>query len=62
MFASIFLANIENAPNDFVISSEEGDPTVGTAIREHRVQLRTLVAGVPATIVGIGTTASSFFP
>jgi hypothetical protein len=62
LLASIFLGAIENAPDDFPISSEEGQLTLKGAIRDHRVQLRTLVVGVPATVVGIGTTAYSFLP
>jgi hypothetical protein len=61
VLASIFLGAIENAPDDFVISSEDGQLTLGAAIRDHRVQLRTLAVGVPAAVVGIGASAYSLF-
>lgn len=62
LLASIFLDAIENAPGDFLLSSEEGQLTMKGAVREHRAQLKTLVVGVPSTVLGIGTTAYSFFP
>lgn len=62
LLAAIFLDAIENAPGDFVVSSEEGQLAMKTAVQDHRVQLRTLVVGLPATVMGIGATAYSFFP
>jgi hypothetical protein len=62
LLASVFLDAIENAPDDFAISSEEGLLTMKEALRDHRAQLRTLVVGLPATVVGIGAAASSVFP
>ncbi len=60
LFASIALDAIESAPAD------SDDAQVARPIQEavsaHRAQLRTLVVGVPATVLGIGTTAYSFFP
>jgi hypothetical protein len=60
LFAGVFLDAVENAPGDVVLSSEEGVVTVRTMIQDHRAELRTLVVGVPSTVVGIGTTAFSF--
>ena len=62
LLASILLDSIENAPEDVALSSEEGSVTMREAVSQHRVQLRTLVVGVPSTVLGIGTTAYSFFP
>ena len=62
LLASILLDSIENAPEDVALSSEEGSVTMRGAVSQHRVQLRTLVVGVPATVLGIGTTAYSFLP
>lgn len=61
LLVSIFFDAIENAPEDFLLSSEEGQLTVKAAVRGHRVQLRTLAVGLPATIVAVGTTAFSLF-
>ena len=60
LFAGVFLDAAENAPNDVVLSSEEGVVTVKTMIAEHHAELRTLVVGVPSTVLGIGTTAFTF--
>jgi hypothetical protein len=62
LLASILLASVENAPTDAALSSEEGSLTIKGAVREHRVQLKTLVVGIPSTVFGIGTTAYTLFP
>jgi hypothetical protein len=62
LFAAIVLDAVENAPEDFVVSSGDESITMQGTVREHRAQLRTLVVGVPATVLGIGTTAYSLLP
>jgi hypothetical protein len=60
LLASIILGAVENAPDEALTSREERE--LKAAVGDHRVQLRTLAVGVPATVLGIGTTAYSFFP
>jgi hypothetical protein len=62
LFAATVLNGVENAPDDVALVSGGRKVDLKQTVQDHRVQLRTLIVGLPATIVGIGTTAYTLFP
>jgi hypothetical protein len=62
LLASLVVDAVESAPGEVSLDSDEGHLAVKGAVRNHKAELKTLVVGVPATVLGIGTTAWSLFP
>ena len=57
VFVDVFLDAVTNAPGEVELSSVEGSLGLKATVERHRVELRTLLVGVPAIALGVTTQA-----
>jgi hypothetical protein len=55
VLVDVYLDAVSNSPNEIQLSSVEGSLGLKETVRRHRVDLRTLLVGVPAIALGVAT-------